>query len=88
VVDDLDDSGELAGVGVVAIDDNDTANLNEAPGGTLDQCFTHCAVVCKRNMSWSVEAFLILRAESLAGGRKGSSREEWEFVPSVECAYR
>lgn len=49
MVDDLDDGGELARVGVIPIDENDTANLNKAPGGTLDQCFAHCVVVCERN---------------------------------------
>lgn len=41
VVDDLDNGGEAAGEGVVAVDDNNAANLNEAPVGTLDHCFAH-----------------------------------------------
>lgn len=42
VVDDLDDGCEAASVGVVAVDDNDAANLNEAPVGSLNHGFTHC----------------------------------------------
>ena len=29
-------------MGVVAVDDDDAADLNEAPVGTLNQRFTHC----------------------------------------------
>lgn len=42
MVDDLDNSSKLAAVRVVTVDDDDTANLNEAPVGSLDQCFAHC----------------------------------------------
>jgi hypothetical protein len=42
VVDDLDDRGQAAGEGVVAVDNNDTANLNEAPVRTLNDCVAHC----------------------------------------------
>lgn len=42
VVDDLDDGCKPASVGVVAVDDNDAANLNEAPVGSLNHGFTHC----------------------------------------------
>ena len=41
MVDNLDDSGESAGVGVVAVDEHDAANLNEAPVGSLNDCFAH-----------------------------------------------
>jgi hypothetical protein len=43
VVNDLDDGGEFAALRVVASDDNDAANLNEAPVASLDQCFAHVA---------------------------------------------
>lgn len=42
VVDDLDDGGQAAVVGVVAVDQNDAADLNEAPVGSLNRCFAHC----------------------------------------------
>ena len=42
MVDDLDDRGQAAGEGVVAVDNNDTANLNEAPVRTLNDCVAHC----------------------------------------------
>ena len=51
VVDDLDNGAEAAGVGVVAVDDDHTADLNKAPGGTLDQCFTHFAGGLKKYAS-------------------------------------
>jgi hypothetical protein len=41
VIDDLDNSGKSAGVGVVAVNDEYTANLYEAPVGTLNHCFAH-----------------------------------------------
>ena len=41
VVNDLDDRGESASVGVVAVDNNDTANLNEAPVRTLNGSVAH-----------------------------------------------
>lgn len=41
VVDDLDDGGQAAGEGVVAVDENDAADLNEAPVGSLNHCFAH-----------------------------------------------
>lgn len=43
VVDDLDDRGQAAREGVVAVDDNDTADLDEAPVRTLNDCVAHCA---------------------------------------------
>lgn len=42
VVDDLDDGSQTAIVGVLAVDQQNTADLNEAPVGTLNQCFAHC----------------------------------------------
>lgn len=42
VVDDLDDGSQTAVVGVLAVDQQNTANLNEAPVGSLNQCFAHC----------------------------------------------
>ena len=42
VVDDLDDRGQVASEGVVAVDNNDSANLNEAPVRTLNDCVAHC----------------------------------------------
>lgn len=43
MVDDLDNSTEPSGIGVVTVDNHHTANLNKAPGGSLDQSFTHFA---------------------------------------------
>lgn len=42
MVDNLDNRGQAAGEGVVAVDNDDTANLNEAPVGTLNNCVAHC----------------------------------------------
>lgn len=41
MVDDFDNGGKLASVGVVAVDDNDSADLNEAPVGSLNDCVAH-----------------------------------------------
>lgn len=41
VVDDLDNGGELALVGT-ASEENDTANLDQTPGGGDDGCVSHC----------------------------------------------
>ena len=44
MVDDLDNSGDPAvGRVVGALDNNNAANLNEAPVGSLNQCFAHVA---------------------------------------------
>lgn len=43
MIDDLDDGSELAVGRVVALDDNDATNLNEAPVRSLNQCFAHGA---------------------------------------------
>lgn len=45
MVDDLDDGSQSASEGVVAVDSNNAANLNEAPVGSLNDCFAHCDVV-------------------------------------------
>lgn len=42
MVDNLNDGTEAARVGVLAVDDDNTANLYEAPAGSLNQCFAHC----------------------------------------------
>lgn len=41
MVDDLDNGTESASIGVVAVDDNDTAYLDEAPAGSLNDCVAH-----------------------------------------------
>ena len=41
VIDDFDDSGELAGVGTV-VDEDHTADLDGPPAGADDCCVTHC----------------------------------------------
>lgn len=41
VVDDLDDGSQAAGVGAVALEQDDAANLNEAPVGCNDRGLTH-----------------------------------------------
>lgn len=41
VVDDLDDSGEAARVRVVALNEDDAADLDQAPLGSLDGSVTH-----------------------------------------------
>lgn len=43
VVDDLDDSRKAAGVGAVALDEDDTADLDQSPLRTLDGSVTHFA---------------------------------------------
>lgn len=47
MVDDLDDGGNSASEGVVAVDSHDTADLNEAPLGSLNHCFAHCDSVLR-----------------------------------------
>lgn len=42
VVDDLDDGSESASEGVVVAENNNAADLNEAPVGSLNQSFAHC----------------------------------------------
>lgn len=42
MVDDLDDGSKSAGEGVVSVDGDNAANLNEAPVGSLNHCFAHC----------------------------------------------
>ncbi len=41
VIDDLDNGSESAGVGVVAVEEDYTANLDQAPLGGDDVCLTH-----------------------------------------------
>lgn len=41
VVDDLDDSRETAVVGAIVLDEDDTADLDEAPVGLSDGGFAH-----------------------------------------------
>jgi hypothetical protein len=43
VVDNLDNGSQVASEGVVAVDHDDSANLNEAPVGTLNNSVAHCA---------------------------------------------
>lgn len=42
VVDDLDDGGQATGGGAAALDEDNTANLNQAPVGCNDRCLGHC----------------------------------------------
>jgi hypothetical protein len=42
VVDDFHDGGKSASEGMVAVDEHDAADLNEAPVGTLNHGFAHC----------------------------------------------
>lgn len=42
VVDNLDHGSQAAGIRVVALDDDDAADLDKAPVGSLNDCFTHC----------------------------------------------
>lgn len=42
MVDDLDNGGKSASEGVVSVDSDNAANLNEAPVGSLNHCFAHC----------------------------------------------
>jgi hypothetical protein len=42
VVDDFHDGGKSASKGMVAVDEHDAADLNEAPVGTLNHGFAHC----------------------------------------------
>lgn len=42
VVDDLDNGSKSAGEGVIPVDGDNAANLNEAPVGSLNHCFAHC----------------------------------------------
>lgn len=43
MVDDFDNRGQVASEGVVAVDHDDSAYLNEAPVGTLNNSVAHCA---------------------------------------------
>lgn len=42
VVDDLDDGSQSASEGAVALDEDDAADLDQAPFRRLDGCVTHC----------------------------------------------
>ena len=42
VVNDLDDGRQSAGVGAVALDEDDTADLDLSPFGRFDNCVAHC----------------------------------------------
>lgn len=42
MVDDLDDSSQSTGVRAVALDEDDTADLDLAPFGGFDRCVAHC----------------------------------------------
>lgn len=56
VVDDLDDRGQAAREGVVAVDDNDTADLDEAPVRTLNDCVAHCdGDLCSKSISRRIQ---------------------------------
>lgn len=70
VVDDLDNGGKPASVRVVAVDHNDTANLNEAPGGTLNRGITHFdGILFRRQRRFSKSKRMLRDAsECLAGG--------------------
>lgn len=58
VVDNLDNGGKSAIEGVVAVDDNDSANLNAAPVRSLNVCVAHldgdlCSLGQSRILEWS-----------------------------------
>jgi hypothetical protein len=42
VVDDLDNGSQAAGVGALTLDEDDTADLNQAPVGCNDRSLGHC----------------------------------------------
>lgn len=56
MVDNLDNGGKSTGKGVVAVDENNAADLNEAPVGTLDHCFAHDD--CGLGKLWLVQGAL------------------------------
>ena len=42
MVDDLDNSRQTAGVRAVTLEEDDAADLHEAPVGSDDACLAHC----------------------------------------------
>lgn len=53
MVDDLDNGSQAAGVRAVTLEEDDTANLNQAPVGCNDRSLGHCVGVCMRKVGIS-----------------------------------
>lgn len=84
VVDDLNNGGQSAIVGVVAVDQYNAANLNEAPVRTLNQCFAHCDGDL---MSWLVShkvfsgsGLSMLASRNTEEGYVHTSSQRWSAV--------